>query len=109
MKFLGYPYKWGTRGPNSFDCSGFTHYVYKQFGIHISSGSVAQRSVGRAVSKSELKPGDIVCFKNSNHVGIYIGNGNMIHASSPKTGVIISNINKGKYPQRYVTARRLLD
>ncbi|HZJ83636.1 MAG TPA: peptidoglycan-binding protein [Clostridia bacterium] len=108
MKFLGYAYQYGSQGPNSFDCSGFTHYVYKQFGINISASSVAQRSVGTAVSKSDLKLGDLVCFKNGNHVGIYIGGGNFIHASTYKTGVKISNLNDGKYPQRYVTARRLL-
>ena len=112
-KFVGYPYKWGTAGPNSFDCSGFTYYVYKQFGIDIkTTGSVAQRKVGRKVSKSELKPGDIVCFTSpsaSGHVGIYIGNGNMVHASGKKYGVKISNINSGSYPKRYVTSRRVID
>ena len=112
-KFVGYPYKWGTAGPNSFDCSGFTYYVYKQFGIDIkTTGSVAQRKVGRKVSKSELKPGDIVCFTSpsaSGHVGIYIGNGNMVHASGKKSGVKISNINSGSYPKRYVTSRRVID
>jgi cell wall-associated NlpC family hydrolase len=112
-EFEGYPYKWGTAGPNSFDCSGFTYYVYKQFGIDIkTTGSVAQRKVGRKVSKSELKPGDIVCFTSpsaSGHVGIYIGNGNMVHASGKKSGVKISNINSGSYPKRYVTSRRVID
>jgi cell wall-associated NlpC family hydrolase len=112
-KFVGYPYKWGTAGPNTFDCSGFTYYVYKQFGIDLgTTGSVAQRKVGRKVSKSELKPGDIVCFTSpsaSGHVGIYIGNGNMVHASGKKSGVKISNINSGSYPKRYVTSRRIID
>lgn len=109
MKFLGYSYRANARGPNSFDCSGFTHYVYKQFGINISSGSVAQRSVGTAVAKSDLRPGDLVCFKNGNHVGLYIGGGNFIHASTYKTGVKISNLKDGKYPSRYVTGRRLIN
>ena len=113
LKFVGYPYKWGTAGPNTFDCSGFTYYVYKQFGIDLgTTGSVAQRKVGRKVSKSELKPGDIVCFTSpsaSGHVGIYIGNGNMVHASGKKSGVKISNINSGSYPKRYVTSRRIID
>ena len=108
-KFLGYPYKYGTQGPNSFDCSGFTSYVYKQFGVNISSGSVAQRSVGRHVDKSDLRPGDIVCFKNTNHVGIYIGGGQFIHASSSKTGVIISSLNTPSRNKRYVGARRIFD
>ena len=109
LKFVGYPYRYGGKGPNAFDCSGFTSYVYKQFGVNIPSSSVAQRSVGRYVPKSELRPGDIVCFKNTNHVGIYIGNGKFVHASTRKTGVKISSLNSGKYPQRYVTARRIFD
>ncbi|HZJ58037.1 MAG TPA: NlpC/P60 family protein [Clostridia bacterium] len=111
-KFVGYPYKWGTAGPNSFDCSGFTYYVYKQFGIDLkTTGSVAQRKVGSKVSKSDLKPGDIVCFTSSSasgHVGIYIGDGKMVHASGKKTGVKISDINSGSYPKRYVTSRRVV-
>jgi cell wall-associated NlpC family hydrolase len=109
MKFLGYPYVKNGKGPKGFDCSGFTSYVYKQFGVNITSWSVGQRSVGTRVEKSDLRPGDIVCFKNGNHVGIYIGNGNFIHASTYKTGVKISNLKDGKYPQRYVTARRIFN
>jgi len=109
LKFVGYPYKHGAKGPNAFDCSGFTSYVYKQFGVNIPSSSVAQRSIGRRVSKSDLRPGDIVCFKNTNHVGIYIGGGKFVHASTYKTGVKVSSLNEGKYPQRYVTARRIFD
>jgi cell wall-associated NlpC family hydrolase len=109
QKFVGYPYKYGAKGPNAFDCSGFTSYVYKQFGVNIPSSSVAQRSVGKYVPKSDLRPGDIVCFKNTNHVGIYIGGGKFVHASTYKTGVKISSLNDGKYPQRYVTARRIFD
>lgn len=109
MQFKGFPYNHGSKGPNSFDCSGFTHYVYSQFGIYLSPSSVAQRSAGTAVAKSDLIPGDIVCFKNGNHVGLYIGGGNFIHASTYKTGVKISNLNDGKYPSRYVTGRRLIN
>lgn len=109
LKFVGYPYRYEGKDPSGFDCSGFTSYVYKQFGVKIPSSSVAQRSVGRYVPKSELRPGDIVCFKNTNHVGIYIGNGKFVHASTRKTGVKISSLNSGKYPQRYVTARRIFD
>ena len=104
-----YKYSHGATGPTRFDCSGFTSYVYRQFGINFSNGSVAQRSVGKHVKKSDLKPGDLVCFKNSNHVGIYIGNGKMVHMSSPKVGIIISSINGSRYPKRYVTSRRLVN
>ena len=99
-EFVGYPYKWGTAGPNSFDCSGFTYYVYKQFGIDIkTTGSVAQRKVGRKVSKSELKPGDIVCFTSpsSSHVGIYVA---MViwYMHRAEVGVKINNINSVAIP-----------
>ena len=94
--FQGYPYVYGSNGPSSFDCSGFVQYVYKHFGYSLSRSSKTQANDGVAVSKSNLQPGDILIFKNTakteiGHVGIYIGNGQFIHASNPKTGVTISS------------------
>lgn len=111
--FQGYPYVYGTNGPSSFDCSGFVQYVYKHFGYSLSRSSKTQANDGVAVSKSNLQPGDILIFKNTakteiGHVGIYIGNGQFIHASNPKTGVTISSLSSASYQQRYVTARRIL-
>lgn len=111
--FQGYPYVYGTNGPRSFDCSGFVQYVYKHFGYSLSRSSKTQANDGVAVSKSNLQPGDILIFKNTakteiGHVGIYIGNGQFIHASNPKTGVTISSLSSASYQQRYVTARRIL-
>lgn len=111
--FQGYPYVYGTNGPSSFDCSGFVQYVYKHFGYSLSRSSKTQASDGVAVSKSNLQPGDILIFKNTakteiGHVGIYIGNGQFIHASNPKTGVTISSLSTASYQQRYVSARRIL-
>lgn len=111
--FQGYPYVYGTNGPKSFDCSGFVQYVYKHFGYSLSRSSKTQANDGVAVSKSNLQPGDILIFKNTakteiGHVGIYIGNGQFIHASNPKTGVTISSLSSASYQQRYVTARRIL-
>lgn len=81
---LGKPYVYGSTGPSSFDCSGFTQYVYKQAaGIDISRTTYSQIGVGTPVSQSDLQPGDLV-FPHTGHVGIYIGNGQMIHA--PHTG-----------------------
>lgn len=113
-KLLGTPYKYGATGPNRFDCSGFTKYVFKKCGIDIPRTSKTQAKIGKKVSKSSLQIGDLVFF-NSNgkgttisHVGIYIGNGKFIHASSgSKYSVIISDITTGNYNKRYVTARRV--
>ena len=83
-KHIGKPYVWGATGPNSFDCSGFTSYVYKNAaGINIGRTTKNQIYAGREVSRSELQPGDLV-FPHADHVGIYVGDGKMIH--SPKPG-----------------------
>lgn len=84
---LGKPYVYGATGPSTFDCSGFTSYVYsKATGIYIGRTTYDQIGSGRAVSRSELKPGDLV-FPHAGHVGIYVGNGNIIHA--PRTGDVV--------------------
>lgn len=86
-KHLGKPYVWGATGPNSFDCSGFTSYVYrKAAGIEITRTTFSQVNVGRPVSRGELQPGDLV-FPSAGHVGIYVGGGNIIHA--PQTGDVV--------------------
>jgi cell wall-associated NlpC family hydrolase len=109
-KQLGKKYVWGAEGPNSFDCSGLTSYVYRNaLGKTIPRTSSAQSKYGEYVPKEELQPGDLVFSgaKGSvSHVGIYIGNGKMIHA--PQTGdvVKISDINSGYYKDRYITSRR---
>lgn len=111
---IGKRYSYGSQGPNTFDCSGFTSYVYKNaLGISISRSSRAQAGNGVAVSKSELQPGDLVFFNTSgrgiSHVGIYVGEGNFIHSSSTnRRGVRIDALNSGYYSGRYVTARRIL-
>ncbi|WP_129596836.1 C40 family peptidase [Anaerophilus nitritogenes] len=115
MGLRGTPYSYGSNGPNSFDCSGFTSYVYRQIGVPINRDSRSQSIQGTKVSKDELKKGDLVFFDTSdngsiNHVGIYIGNGNFIHSSSGKAGsVTISALNEAFYKNRYITARRILD
>lgn len=110
---LGCPYSWGAEGPNSFDCSGFTYYIYKNaLGITLPRTSKAQSTYGTYVSKENLQPGDLVFFdsnygSNVNHVGIYIGNNEMMH--SPRTGdvVKIQKIDTNYYKKAYVTARRV--
>ena len=105
-KYLGYKYVYGTAGPNTFDCSGFTSYVYKHFGYSLNRTSSGQRSNGKKVSKSDLKAGDILCF--SGHVGLYIGGNKFIHAANPRKGVIISSLSESYYVKTYITARRIL-
>ncbi len=91
MQFLGNPYVYGgTSLTNGCDCSGFVMSVYSYFGVGMAHSSAAQRSVGYAVSASEIAPGDIVCYYG--HVGIYIGNGQIIHAATPADGIMISSM-----------------
>ena len=102
-KHLGKAYVWGAKGPDNFDCSGFTSYVYKTVtGIWIGGDTYSQIGSGREVSYSELQPGDLV-FPHSGHVGIYIGNGQMIHA--PQTGDVV----KVAPVYKFWRARRILN
>ena len=90
LKFVGNPYVFGgTSLTKGADCSGFTMSVHKHFGISIPRSSTAQANSGKAVSISQVQPGDIIYY--GNHVGIYIGNGKIVHASTAKTGIKISN------------------
>ena len=112
--YLGYKYVAGGASPaTGFDCSGFTQYVYKNFGITLNRTSKDQIKNGVAVEKDDLQLGDIVIFNNEantaiGHVGIYVGEGNFIHASNPKGGVKITTLTTGYYAKRYVGARRVI-
>jgi len=116
-KFLGNKYVWGATGPKTFDCSGFTQKVYKQCtGIIIPRVSREQAKVGKYIKFTELKKGDMVFFDTTkrrlgkvNHVGIYLSNGDFIHASSGGKRVMITNFNKKRfYKNRFLWGRRII-
>lgn len=114
-QYLGCPYVYGGSGDKSFDCSGFTMYVYKKFGYTLSHSATAQSKVGTYIAKEDLQAGDLVFFLDYEtmdgigHCGIYIGNGEFIHASSGSGYCVkISNLLTGSYNKRYATARRLI-
>lgn len=110
-EFLGRPYVWGASGPRAFDCSGFTSYVYKDFGVSLPHKASSQAGIGQTVSKSNLQAGDLVFFNTTggiSHVGIYIGSGQFIHASSGSDKVTVSELSSSYYSARFVTAKRML-
>jgi LysM repeat protein len=114
-KYLGRRYVWGAEGPSSFDCSGFTQYVMrKSKGVKLPRVSRKQAYYGKYVTRSQLRPGDLVFFDTSrrrrgyvNHVGIYIGNGKFIHASSARHRVVITSLNSPFYRARFKWGRRV--
>jgi len=97
-KELGKPYQWGAAGPDSFDCSGLTQYVWAKAGVYLDHYTGSQWNEGRHVSQAELQPGDLVFFGSDlHHVGIYIGNGNMIEAPHTGADVRISPYDRPDY------------
>lgn len=110
-QYLGTPYRYGGAAPGGFDCSGFVYYIYSQLGVTLNRVAADQMTNGTWVDKGMLQPGDIVGFKNSsgyiNHVGIYAGNGMMIH--SPQTGDVVKyeSIVTGNYSKRLTCGRRI--
>lgn len=105
LQFVGNPYKYGgTSLTNGADCSGFVQSVYAKFGISLPRTATAQSYCGKGVSYSEAQPGDLVCY--SGHIAIYIGGGNVVHASNSRTGIIVSSAH---YSGAITTVRRILE
>ena len=114
-QFLGTPYVYGANGPDSFDCSGFTKYVFAHFGYSLNRSASGQLDNGKEVALSEIQPGDLVFFiydgatTRASHVGIYIGNDQFIHASTgSKQAVVISQLLGGSYQLNIVGVRRIV-
>ena len=95
---VGKGYVMGTTGPSTFDCSGLMYAAYKQVGISLPRTSQAQFSAGTSVSKGDLQPGDLVFYYGGiTHVGMYIGNGQIVHAANPRSGVVTAGVNSMPY------------
>lgn len=111
MQFIGTPYASGGSSPAGFDCSGFTSYVYSNYGVSLPRTAAGQAGVGVEVSRSDLVPGDLVFFNTFggiSHVGIYVGDNSFIHSTVPGDTVKISSMSSSYYSSRYVCARRVM-
>ena len=115
-ELLGHKYVWGATGPVNYDCSGFTRKIFRDVGIHLPRVSRDQSKKGQLVSFYELKKGDLVFFATKRrypnrvtHVGIYLGNGNFIHASSGAKKIVVFNFNKHEYYKKhFLWGRRVI-
>ncbi len=113
--FKGGKYVWGGTTPKGFDCSGYVQYLYKKHGVNLPRTAWSQSKKGMPVSKDQLEKGDLLFFLTDKkrgipvtHVGIYLGDGEFIHAASKKKGIIISPITHGHYAKTFVSARRVV-
>jgi len=113
MQYVGYPYAYAGEGPYAFDCSGFTKFVAQNaLGMDITHDMFTQYDMGQKVDRSELQPGDLVFFQNTfrpgmSHNGVYIGDGQFVHAENESTGVKVSDLNSDYYSSRWYGAIRL--
>ena len=105
------PYVYGGAGPSGFDCSGFTMYIYGQFGVRLPHGATDQMRYGAAVDRSQLQPGDLIFFHDdyyssstASHCGIYVGDGMMIHAGDP---ISYANLNTSYWQSHFYAYGRL--
>lgn len=116
LNYVGCRYVRGGQGPNKFDCSGFVYYVYKNFGYSLKPGARNQWSIlDGTIKKADLLPGDLLFFSSNGrsggifHVGIYIGDGQFVHAANSRKGVIVTDIDHAWYANRYLGAKRAIN
>lgn len=109
VNWLGTQYIWGGISKNGVDCSGLTRLLYLTEGITLPHSAKLQYKIGQAVARMALLPGDLVFFNTTgpiSHVGMYIGNGEFLHAANPRRGVRVDNLNSGYYSKHFAGARR---
>jgi len=111
--YVGSRYVWGGTSPAGFDCTGFVQFVYSQFGINLPHNEAGQLASGPQVSADELQPGDVLVFTNTyrrglSHVGIYLGEGQFVHAVDERHGVTVSTLWDGYWSPRFVGGSRAL-
>jgi cell wall-associated NlpC family hydrolase len=112
-QYIGSPYRWGGTSPTGFDCTGFVMYVYSHFGVYMPHNEAGQLASGERISTDDLEPGDILIFANTyrrglSHAGIYVGNGQFVHAADERHGVIISSLGDGYWSSRFAGASRAI-
>ncbi len=108
LKAVGVPYRWGGSSPaTGFDCSGLVYWAYGRLGIELPHSSYALYDLGRRVSRSRMKAGDLIFFSGLGHMGIYLGGGRMVHA--PRSGRLVEVVRLGRsnYGSRIVATRRI--
>ena len=106
LRYRGVPYVWGGSTPAGFDCSGFTAYVYAKFGTQMAHSTYAQYDSYRHVTRTKLRPGDLVFFSGVGHVGIYIGHGRFVHSPRSGKSVEVQKLSSSWYRESYVGAVR---
>jgi cell wall-associated NlpC family hydrolase len=113
FSLIGSPYRFGGVSEAGFDCAGFVQYSYEAAGIELPRTSRSQYGVGVPVERDALQPGDLVFFRNTyrrgiSHVGLYLGDGQFVHAASRQREVVIDSLDQPYYAARYAGARRVL-
>jgi cell wall-associated NlpC family hydrolase len=113
QQYVGSPYRWGGASPAGFDCTGFVMWVYSQFGVSLPHNEAGQLASGERIGADDLQPGDVLVFANTyraglSHTGIYVGNGQFVHAADERHGVVVSALWDGYWGPRLVGAARAL-
>jgi cell wall-associated NlpC family hydrolase len=108
LRAVGVPYRWGgTSVSGGFDCSGLVYWAYRRLGVEVPHNSYALYGTGRKVPRKHMKPGDVLVFSGLGHVGLYLGNGRMVHAPQSGDNVEIVRLARSRYGARLVAARRV--